>query len=81
VTVGWGLEGLALFVAGFAARDRVLRLSGLGVLLACLLKLFLSDLHDLEPLARIMSAVVLGLVLLAVSWTYTRYQEQIRRLL
>ena len=81
VTVGWGLEGLALFAAGFGLRDRVLRLSGLGVLAACLLKLSLSDLRDLEPLARIVSFIVLGLVLLLVSWTYTRYQEQIRRLL
>jgi uncharacterized membrane protein len=81
VTIGWGLEGLALLAAGFAARERALRLSGLGVFLACILKLFLSDLRDLEPLARIVSFVVLGLVLLAVSWTYTRYQAQIRRFL
>ena len=81
VTLGWGLQGLVLMVAGFAARERVLRLSGLGVLLLCILKLFLSDLRDLDPLPRIISFVVLGLVLLAVSWTYTRFQEQIRRFL
>jgi hypothetical protein len=81
VTLGWGLEGLALMAGGFMTRERVLRLSGLGVLLLCILKLFVVDLRELEPLARILSFVVLGLVLLAVSWTYTRYQEQIRRFL
>ncbi len=81
VTPAWGVEGLALLGVGFVGRDRALRLSGLGVLLASLLKLFLYDLSALEPLARILSFVVLGLVLLAVSWAYTRYREAIRKLL
>jgi uncharacterized membrane protein len=38
------------------------------MLLFCILKLFVYDLRDLESLARIISFVALGLVLLAVSW-------------
>ena len=37
----------------------------------------LSDMRDLEPLPRIMSFVVLGLVLLAVTWTSTRYSADL----
>jgi uncharacterized membrane protein len=81
VTLAWGLEGAALLVVGFLARERVLRLSGLALLFLCILKLFAYDLRQLEALARILSFVVLGLVLLAVSWFYTRYREHIRRLL
>jgi hypothetical protein len=81
VTPTWGLQGLALLVAGFSMRDRALRLSGLAVLLACLVKLFGYDLSALEPLPRIISFVVLGLVLLAVSWAYTRHRETVNRLL
>jgi uncharacterized membrane protein len=33
---------------------------------------FIYDLSELEALPRIMSFVVLGLVLLGVSWAYTR---------
>ena len=80
-TLAWGLQGAALLVVGFLARERVLRLSGLALLFLCILKLFAYDLQQLEALARILSFVVLGLVLLAVSWVYTRYHEQIRKLL
>ena len=81
VTLAWGLEGAALLALGFPFRERVLRLSGLALLLLCVLKLFAIDLNELEALARILSFVVLGLVLLAVSWAYTRYREQIRKFL
>lgn len=81
VTLAWGLEGLGLLAGGFLARERVLRLSGLALLFVCILKLFVYDLSALAPLPRIFSFVVLGLVLLAVSWTYTRYRDQIRRYL
>jgi uncharacterized membrane protein len=80
VTMGWGLQGTVLLFTGFIARERALRLAGLVMLFVCILKLFLYDLRELEALARILSFVVLGLVLLGVSWTYTRYKEQIRKL-
>jgi uncharacterized membrane protein len=38
-------------------------------------------LRELEALPRIMSFVALGVFLLAISWTYTRYREQIRKFL
>jgi uncharacterized membrane protein len=81
VTLALGLQGTALLGAGFSLRERVLRLSGLALLLICILKLFIHDLAQLEALARILSFVVLGVVLLAVSWTYTRFREQIRKFL
>jgi hypothetical protein len=81
VTLVLGLQCLALMFAGFVGRERVMRLSGLALLLVCILKLFIYDLRELEALARIMSFVVLGLFLLAISWTYTRYREQIHKFL
>ncbi|MEO8481464.1 MAG: DUF2339 domain-containing protein [Acidobacteriota bacterium] len=81
ITMSWGLEGIVLLVVGFLIRERVLRLSGLALLFLCILKLFVYDLRELEALGRIMSFVVLGLVLLGVSWTYTKYKEQLQKLL
>jgi len=74
----WGVEGMALLFAGFFVHDRVLRLSGLGLLFLCLARLG-YDIRSLDALGRIISFVVLGLVLLAVSWTYTTFKDQMKR--
>jgi hypothetical protein len=80
-TVALGLEGLALLGAGFGLRERMLRLQGLALLLACILKLFVYDLRNLETMYRILSFIALGLIMLCVSWIYTRFREHVRRLL
>jgi uncharacterized membrane protein len=80
-TVAWGIEGLALLASGFPLRDRVLRVSGLVLLLFCILKLFIYDLSYLDTLPRIFSFIVLGLILVGVSWIYTRFREHVQRFL
>jgi uncharacterized membrane protein len=81
LTVAWGIEGALLLGAGFPLRDRVLRLSGLAMLGLCIVKLFLWDLRELDTLPRIFSFLVLGLILVAVSWVYTRFRERVARYL
>jgi uncharacterized membrane protein len=81
LTVAWGAEAIVLLASGFALRDRVLRLSGLALFLVCTLKLFFWDLRNLETLPRIMSFIVLGLLLVAVSWVYTRFRDQVQKFL
>ncbi len=81
LTVAWGLLGLSLLGSGFATRERILRLQGLAVFLICILKLFFYDLRNLETLYRILSFVALGVILLSVSWIYSRFRDQIARLL
>ncbi len=79
LTVAWGMEGVALLSSGFPLRDRVPRLSGLALLVFCILKLFVWDLRHLETLPRILSFLVLGMILVAVSWIYTRFRERVAR--
>jgi hypothetical protein len=81
LTVAWGLEGLALLAFGFVLRERVLRLQGLAMLLACILKLFLYDLRNLDTLPRILSFIALGAIMLGVSWIYTRFRDHLKALL
>ena len=81
LTVAWGVEGAVLLAAGFPLRDRVLRLSGLALLFLCILKLFLWDLRQLDTVPRIISFLVLGLILVGVSWVYTRFRERVERYL
>jgi len=79
MTVALGVQGLVLLAAGFPAHERPLRLAGLALLLFCISKLFGYDLRHLETLYRILSFVALGVILLGVSWIYTRFRETIRR--
>jgi uncharacterized membrane protein len=81
LTMAWGLEALLLLGAGFPLRDRVQRLSGLALFMICVLKLFLYDLRELETVNRILSFIVLGLILVGVSWIYTRFRDRIQRYL
>ncbi len=81
LTVAWSIEGVALLVAGFVTAERVMRFSGLGFFLFCILKLFFYDLSSLQGLPRIASFIVLGVLLMAASWLYTRYREQLKRIL
>jgi hypothetical protein len=81
LTMAWGAEALALLGAGFPLRDRVQRLSGLTLFMICVLKLFLYDLRELETINRILSFIVLGLILVGVSWMYTRFRDRIQRYL
>ena len=81
LTLSWSLEGIGLLAAGFWLRDRPVRLAGLGLLLLCIAKVFFYDLRNLETFYRILSFIGLGLILLAVSWVHTRFQEQVRKLL
>lgn len=81
LTVAWGLQGTALLFAGFALRDRQLRLSGLVLLGVCTLKAFFYDFRELETVFRIFSFMVLGILLIAVSFVYSRYREKLKRLL
>jgi uncharacterized membrane protein len=81
LTVSWGIEAIMLLALGFAIRERAIRLSGLALLLLCIAKLFFYDLRNLETPYRILSFIGLGAMLLGVSWTYTRFKDQIEKYL
>ncbi len=81
LSVAWGIQATCLLAAGFWIRDRILRLSGLVLFLGCILKLFLYDLRNLETMNRILSFIVLGGVMVGVSWVYSRFRNQIQRYL
>lgn len=77
LTIWWSLEGLGAVALGFLVSERWSRVAGLSLLSFCILKLFVYDLRGLEGTARILSFIVLGLVLVGVSWVYTRFKERL----
>jgi hypothetical protein len=81
LTVAWALLGLSLLVVGFGAREAVLRRSGLVLLAMCIAKVLAYDSRQLETVSRIFSFILLGLVLMLVSYLYTRFGATLRKYL
>lgn len=81
VTVAWGIEGVAVFLAALFANQRSYRLSGLALLLLCVAKIIFVDVWGLSPSDRYLTLIVLGCALLLVSFLYTRYRERLAQYL
>ncbi len=81
LTLAWAAMGIVLLTAGFFIRDRVLRLTGLGAAMVCILKVFLYDARFLDAPFRILAFICLGGALILISWAYTRFKERFEELL
>jgi uncharacterized membrane protein len=68
----WGVTGVLALVGGLRASSPVVRTAALGLLMATIAKVFLYDLSTLESIARVVSFMVLGLLLLAGAFAYQR---------
>lgn len=71
----WAVYGGAMLTVGIARGKKLLRVMALTLLGLTILKVFLFDLSSLERLYRIISFIVLGAILLAVSFLYQRYRR------
>jgi uncharacterized membrane protein len=78
LTIAWAVEGLAVTAAGFVLRERTLRLSGLGLIALCLVKGIVIDLAGIDAIFRIVSFIVLGAILVGISFAYTRYRDVLK---
>ncbi|MDT7687574.1 MAG: hypothetical protein QOE46_333 [Acidobacteriota bacterium] len=76
LSVVWAVYGAGLLVAGRVRRSRLLRLLALALLVVTTLKVFLLDLSALDSAYRIVSFIVLGAILLAVSYLYQKSQQR-----
>jgi hypothetical protein len=79
LTASWAILAFILFGVGFALRERVYRWTALTVLACALARVVMLDVWKLETIYRIFSFLALGLVLLALGYVYTRFQEKITR--
>ncbi|HEX5706354.1 MAG TPA: DUF2339 domain-containing protein [Pyrinomonadaceae bacterium] len=70
LSVVWAVYGGALLLYGYLRRAKLQRLLGLALLGLVTLKVFFYDLSSLDRIYRIISFIVLGVVLLAVSYLY-----------
>ncbi|HEX5731640.1 MAG TPA: DUF2339 domain-containing protein [Blastocatellia bacterium] len=81
LSVIWTVYGGALLVLGIAKRELLLRVMALVLLAVTIVKVFLVDMASLRTIYRIISFIVLGGVLLAVSFLYQRYRQRLEEIL
>jgi len=73
----WAVYSILLVVLGILKKYQPVRLLAIILFGVTILKVFLLDLSDLEKIYRIISFIGLGIILLAVSFMYQRYRNQI----
>jgi uncharacterized membrane protein len=74
LSVIWAVYGGAMLTLGILRRNQLLRIMALLLLSLTILKVFLWDLSSLDKVYRMVSFLVLGLILLAVSMLYQRFR-------
>jgi uncharacterized membrane protein len=74
LSIIWAIYGGVLLTLGFLRRSLLLRIMALLLLGLTILKVFIFDFASLDKIYRIISALVLGVILLAVSFQYNRFR-------
>jgi hypothetical protein len=77
VSACWALVALGLLYAGLSRRMRALRLGGFALFGAALAKIFLYDLASLSSVARALSFLAVGALLLVGGFFYQRLSQQL----
>jgi len=72
----WAATGLGAVVWGMRRKSPKTRLGGLALLTIAIAKVWTYDLAELEELARALSFVALGLLLLAGAFAYQRFKPE-----
>jgi len=68
----WGVSSFILMVVGLRKDNRVLRIISLVVFFVTILKLFIIDVWDMAEGGRILAFVLLGVLLLIISFMYQK---------
>ena len=72
VTLSWALGAFALFAVGFLVKDSYFRYSAMGMIALAILRILFVDLSGVNTLYRILIFICLGIILLIVSYFYTK---------
>lgn len=81
LSVFWLIYAIVLLTIGFVKKYKLVRFGGVGLSLLAILKLFFYDLWGLGTLYRIISSIVLGVVLLSISFAYQKYKDKIKEII
>lgn len=76
LSVAWGIEGVLLFLLGFARQNTHARRQGLMVLGLTIAKVYIIDIQTLATPYKILSFIILGCILLGVGFLYNRWRQR-----
>jgi len=68
----WMVYGAVLMAIGFWRRSAFIRWQALVLIAVTIIKVFVYDVSELDRAYRILSFIVLGVILLAISFVYQR---------
>jgi len=72
LSVYWALYGVATVVVGFLKQSAIARWAGLVLVGVTVAKVLIIDMAGVDPLYRVISTVIVGLLLIAVSVGYAK---------
>lgn len=79
LSLGWTFYASVLVFVGFIKKYPLTRYMGIGLLGLTVVKVFLYDMSNLAQFYRILSFIVLGLLLLAISFIYQRQRRRLEK--
>ena len=77
LSILWGLCSFILMWIGMQGRDRTYRIMSLTLFTITLVKLFFYDIRKIPPGGKIAAFILLGVLLLTVSFMYQRLKKMI----
>jgi len=80
-SIGWGSFAFIIMFLGFFMQRERLRQQGLIVFAITIFKVFLYDTRNLETLYRTISFIVLGILLLVISFIYAKNKEKFKEII
>lgn len=81
ISVLWGIFAAVLILRGIMKSSSAMRYVGIGLFLVTIIKVFLFDMAQVKTPYRIISFIIVGLLLMAVSYLYYRYRGKITEVL
>lgn len=77
LSILWGVYALALIVIGIIRKYKQIRLGAMSLFGITLFKLFFYDISDLNTISKTIVFVVLGILLLVISFLYNKFKHLI----
>ena len=81
ISVGWSILATAVMILGFVLRKKSFRIQAIIIFAITIFKVFLYDTRNLDTIYRTLSYMVLGALLLLVSFIYTKYKDKLKEIL
>jgi len=71
----WGIASFLLMILGMNLKNRDFRLISISIFAVTIIKLFAIDVWDMTPGGRVIAFILLGIILLIVSFMYQRLKR------